>query len=790
MSIFDKYNVNPYVRTYAGAPIEQYKQTAGALQKAMDTNLATRDKIEIAMNNIEAADVDEAFKKQKIAEYKSQLEAIAENPEYASSKVRALSKGFAMDEDLKEIAANKKRMADLQKEIKEGDFSDFQIQKFTDELERYRTPDEEGKSGLAAGRQFRDVNFYEETAINEKVDEQVKGILGEKYGSAFLDPATGMIKTEEGDIVSEERVRSSIQGALRGNKKISRQINDEAMFRFKQENKRAPTPEEYASYVSQYVEQTYIEPAVSKFSRESVKQNIKGAGKGSSLTSNGKYKVGDLVDAVPTTGKSIILQSEFTNDEPVETRYAQIQDLQSRLEAGEFTSGHEVVNAQNQLNILRGTLKQVLTNEDVIESAELRDIIGAEEDLDTLWKIMTPESDRQGLNSIISSLPRTMEEFDTEMFASTIRPEIELKHGDEVARAVGLAIAPQYSLNEARKRAREIEGLGYGEVPSQEQVDRQLAIIQEEKLQDVQANYENLLDKGFSRLQGVERYLSTKGYEGKELKDKAMELNLALSKNIVQTDYQNLLRDGMLNIATNRTTVGLAPFIGSEQQRDEFNNAIKTVFNQQDFDKSLLESFKVLEDGKLQPAEEADVDFEDYNTEDLEVVSIDAQGGLGLVEVTIPTVATGKEAGPPLRLALDLSNENFGIFREMIGDAAKRKADALYQMNDTGKQYEIARAVQYNYHSNDALQEIITFSTMNQGSEGGAYAELTDSYIYGALGTVIPIKDADGGIRFENANGDALFKSGQTFDNANLAYQALRDKATKQYRSDAEALTN
>ena len=184
MSVFDKFKVNPYVSTYAGAPIQEYKQTAGTLQQQMDKNLAAKDKIEILMSDIKAADVDKDFKAQKIAEYQKAIDAIGENPEYAQNKVRALSKEFAMDEDFKELQANQARLADMQSQIKEGDYSDFQLRKFTEELDRYRTPDEEtGLSGLAAGRQMGDVNFYDEIAINEKVDDQVKGILETKFGT-------------------------------------------------------------------------------------------------------------------------------------------------------------------------------------------------------------------------------------------------------------------------------------------------------------------------------------------------------------------------------------------------------------------------------------------------------------------------------------------------------------------------------------------------------------------------------------------------------------------------------
>ena len=65
MSIFDQFNANPYIRTYAGAPINEAMSVAGALTQRAETNIANMDKMQLMADAIPTLGQADAAYKQK-----------------------------------------------------------------------------------------------------------------------------------------------------------------------------------------------------------------------------------------------------------------------------------------------------------------------------------------------------------------------------------------------------------------------------------------------------------------------------------------------------------------------------------------------------------------------------------------------------------------------------------------------------------------------------------------------------------------------------------------------------
>lgn len=795
MSIFDKYNANPYITTYAGAPIKEYQQTASALQQRMDQNIAARDQIEIMMNDIEASNVDEDFKKSKIAEYQKALEEISENPEYATSKVRSLSKRFKMDEDFKEMKQSKDRITKLQEEIREGDYSDFQTKKFTDALLAYQTPDEEGKAGLAAGRTFGDVNFYEELPINEKVDDQVKGILGEKYGSAQLDPETGMISTVEGEITSEERVRGSIRGALYGNKQISRQLNDEAMLQFERQGlSEGLNPEQrkeaYNEFFANYVEDTYVSPALSKFVRGSEKTGLKNTS--SSNSSNGSK--GSQILAFTSGDKDVVQTSELTQDIETEEIISNYYDLGNQLELGEFETGSQLTNALNKQKIIEGGLRATLANETIIKDPEFRNFLSQEEDITKIFDIIRPKGNIDELNLAVEQIPGLDSDWsDPEVREryNSILSDIEENHGKEVKTKVARALFPDYTRTDASKAAKnqlvEMDdnySNAYGDAEAIVKDPRFQGLllenqekIRKQKIQELREEYPELARKAFPTLERTKKYLRSRGYDEDKIDSASKKLSNIISDGGFTKSYQDNMEEGIADVGVNRSSVNIDSLFKSKDNRDGISGSLQKVFNFQDLAKSDFESMKIRgEDGKLRQPEEDD--FQGYQLNKLEVTEVDNMGGLGLVNVEIPHLESGEL---PLKMSVDISNPRFSAIRDLI---VQRSLNRAKNTNDPG-QKEIFMGVAYQYQGRDIIMELNEYSS--EAAEG-MQLELSDDLITEALGPITFEKD-DSGFIFYTADGNTLFPSGKSFENSNLAYAALREKAMESFSTAGKSLT-
>jgi len=231
MSIFDQFNANPYIRTYAGAPINEAMQVAGALQQRAETNIANMDKMMLmadAMPTMGSA--DKAYKAQYMSDLNRQIEEISKAPEHGTSKVRRLATKTAMDPTLKSIQATAAASGQWQSEYAKdpAKYGDVAAWEFQQAQKAY-----EDAGGAAGGAVFRAPALTELMDVNKFFLDNGSKIAASQEGVAFEDGKFIHEKTREQ--LSPERVHAILKGAAGQNpqlmKQMQRQLNMENSMR-------------------------------------------------------------------------------------------------------------------------------------------------------------------------------------------------------------------------------------------------------------------------------------------------------------------------------------------------------------------------------------------------------------------------------------------------------------------------------------------------------------------------------------------------------------------------------
>jgi len=231
MSIFDQFNANPYIRTYAGAPINEAMQVAGALQQRAETNIANMDKMMLmadAMPTMGTA--DKAYKQQYMADLNRQIEEISQAPEHGTAKVRRLATKTAMDPTLKSIQATAAASGKWQSEYAKdpAKYGDVAAWEFQQAQKAY-----EDAGGAAGGAVFRAPQLTELMDVNKFFLDNGSKIAASQEGVAFEDGKFIHEKTREQ--LSPERVHAILKGAASQNpqlmKQMQRQLNMENSMR-------------------------------------------------------------------------------------------------------------------------------------------------------------------------------------------------------------------------------------------------------------------------------------------------------------------------------------------------------------------------------------------------------------------------------------------------------------------------------------------------------------------------------------------------------------------------------
>ena len=231
MSIFDQFNANPYIRTYAGAPINEAMQVAGALQKRAETNIANMDKMQLMADAIPVmGQADAAYKQQYMADLNRQIEEISQAPEHGTAKVRRLATKTAMDPTFKAIQATSKASANWQQEYAKDPtkYGDVAAWEFQQAQEAY-----EAAGGASGGAVFRAPALSELMDVNKFFLDNGSKIAASQEGVAFEDGK--FIHEQTREQLSPERVHSILKGAAGANpqlmKQMQRQLNMENSMR-------------------------------------------------------------------------------------------------------------------------------------------------------------------------------------------------------------------------------------------------------------------------------------------------------------------------------------------------------------------------------------------------------------------------------------------------------------------------------------------------------------------------------------------------------------------------------
>lgn len=282
MSIFDKYNINPYVKTFAGAPIKTFQTVAQGLQTRADQNLDRMNELKILGSTIKTMKADEDYKNKKLADIDNAIAMMSEAPEYATRQIKQLSTEFKTDKTLINATNSYKKMQESLEAMRKGEYSDFQKKRFYDEMARYE--------GAEKGDVFNAPFFYEEQSIGELVDDRVDGIKPIKDGGFEIDKTRGVIITSKGEEVDANRVVRSALGVL-SDKTVQRQVRDELMYHAgdrvrKGENgelllavKDEAGNETLVPALQQYFLEQYIDPAIAKYAYTGQRFDAKAYGK-------------------------------------------------------------------------------------------------------------------------------------------------------------------------------------------------------------------------------------------------------------------------------------------------------------------------------------------------------------------------------------------------------------------------------------------------------------------------------------------------------------------------------
>ena len=231
MSIFDQFNANPYIRTYAGAPINEAMQVASALTQRAETNIANMDKMQLMADAIPTmGQADAAYKAKYMADLNRQIEEISQSPEHGTAKVRRLATKTAMDPTLKAIqassAANAKWQSEYAKDpAKYGDVAAWEFQQAQNAYE--------AAGGAEGGAVFHAPALTELMDVNKFFLDNGSKIAASQDGVAYSDGK--FIHEKTGEQLAPDRVHAILKSAAAANpqlmKQMTRQMNMENAMR-------------------------------------------------------------------------------------------------------------------------------------------------------------------------------------------------------------------------------------------------------------------------------------------------------------------------------------------------------------------------------------------------------------------------------------------------------------------------------------------------------------------------------------------------------------------------------
>ena len=222
MSVFDQFNANPYIKMYAGAPIDEALEVGKIMQGRHDKALTDMQQHEYALNNIQGIGAaDKAYKNKYAAELSAEFEKLAEAPEMAGQAINSLAAKYKQDPTLRGMATHAAAMKEWEEAYakdpaKYGDVANYEMQKA---VQQYNAD-----GGAAEGATFKAPALKELKDVNKFVRENAALIKSSSNGQFRYDEAKGSIVTTSGEAVSFERAQSILNAAVMGDPQMRDQM--------------------------------------------------------------------------------------------------------------------------------------------------------------------------------------------------------------------------------------------------------------------------------------------------------------------------------------------------------------------------------------------------------------------------------------------------------------------------------------------------------------------------------------------------------------------------------------
>lgn len=213
-----------FVSQYAGLPIDEFLQSARALQQRAEQNTQQLDQLELMAANIRTLDIDQSIKDARLAQINKQMEALAASGayEHATDQVRMQARDFARDEDLMNASREYSRLQQMKEEAKAVGATEIQLQKIDNAMQLYAQA-----GGAKDGATLQDLSFYKEKNLSAEIDALLKGQMAS--GSIKSAPdGQGYIVTSTNEYVTKEALRTQALSHLASNPEYQRQIEDMA----------------------------------------------------------------------------------------------------------------------------------------------------------------------------------------------------------------------------------------------------------------------------------------------------------------------------------------------------------------------------------------------------------------------------------------------------------------------------------------------------------------------------------------------------------------------------------
>lgn len=727
MSLYDKYNVNPYIKTYVGAPVQAFQNTAGQLQKKYYDTIDRSNVMKQGLSKLESMAGDKAYLEQIKARYEGDIEKMLESPEMANRAVRTLAGEFMIDKDLQLISKNKAAFDKIEKELVDKKASHIQRAKFQDAIDRYNT-----LGGAAGGKAFTGMSVYEEQDLMDEFDKLVKGIKGFESGVANMEvnpDGTRSIRTKSNDLIPVSKIRATALGLL-NDPSVQRQLQDESNYHnkvagvpLKEDGTYDETHEKYRS--AQDVADGYIRSVEAKYYSVSDTEKLTGGGKGRLGARKGTMTGGTFghmaqfqaEDEVRTPNWGINPEED---PQAVVDRYNQARADMEAFDANEAPEDYSMQDYSRDRALVMGHNNAFKT---AIINSDLEDMPAAQEAVskipaEDLYTLRNRPVDKEGASKALDNAVQEMElDLESLLFTESKYGNVQHKKffnalsdrfGPEVA---GAMASEFYDLN-IEKYDREAMYPGYNKMYGQiinDPKNKERIKTQEGREDAFAEKFAEMIEGAKERISMLPTEVVDNGYAKTRAKELLAQYNPNISEDSMEdyanilskvstadrvgtSDYKNELEDGINDYVADRQQVDASGIL-SEQTDAAIKNVLATVINDyQNAEEAPLDMISILDpetnrSSPLTNTEQLDTIVENYELtpDKIKVIGVDSQHGSGMIQLQLKPRLGGKESRGPMNITVNVD----ALSSDIRGYIAE---DALYQYQTRSNKSDAEKA--------------------------------------------------------------------------------------------------